>query len=533
MGMKNTVLLLASVAAALLLASGVALIAPKERARAAFPGINGSIVYADATKLYTVPPTGGTPEEVPEAASSPTSGVWHASPEFSADGKTIIYSASDGNDREIFVLPTTGGTATRLTDNTTDDLDPTISPDGKTFAYSALGDIFVANTDGSGAPTNLTNTRCCDDPDSAPIEREFDPAFSPDGKTIAYAQYWLHQDGYIYYLYTIPAIGGTPTTVPSGAPTLQYCCSNFRSLDFSPDGTKLVYSGGDAHYETGWNIVVASLTGEESIALTNYDESDPIAEPEAANFSPDGSKVAYYIQSWDANQPSGIYTVPATGGEPTYVSKGGPDFDWGVSPASADDCTIQGTVGNDVLEGTPGGEVICGLGGNDTIKGLGGNDTLKGGDGNDKLLGGQGNDTIDGGSGVTDTASFGPAAAAIKASLTTNASTGEGSDTLVAVENLEGTNYTDELTGSNAANRLLGLSGTDTISGSGGPDTLQGGANSDTLTGGAGADKHLGEKGSDTLKSKDGVSGNDAVDGGAGTDKCLTDAKEKSIVSCP
>jgi hypothetical protein len=43
--MKRTLLLLASMALATLLASMVALVAPKERARAAFPGINGKIVF--------------------------------------------------------------------------------------------------------------------------------------------------------------------------------------------------------------------------------------------------------------------------------------------------------------------------------------------------------------------------------------------------------------------------------------------------------------------------------------------------------
>lgn len=43
--MKRTLLLLASMALATLPASVVALVAPKEQARAAFPGINGKIVH--------------------------------------------------------------------------------------------------------------------------------------------------------------------------------------------------------------------------------------------------------------------------------------------------------------------------------------------------------------------------------------------------------------------------------------------------------------------------------------------------------
>jgi hypothetical protein len=43
--MKRTLLLSASMTLATLLASVVALVAPKEQARAAFPGINGKIVF--------------------------------------------------------------------------------------------------------------------------------------------------------------------------------------------------------------------------------------------------------------------------------------------------------------------------------------------------------------------------------------------------------------------------------------------------------------------------------------------------------
>src|SRR5215216_5273635 len=51
--MKRTLLLLASMALATLLASVVALVAPKEQARAAFPGINGKIVFVRDSARYS------------------------------------------------------------------------------------------------------------------------------------------------------------------------------------------------------------------------------------------------------------------------------------------------------------------------------------------------------------------------------------------------------------------------------------------------------------------------------------------------
>jgi Ca2+-binding RTX toxin-like protein len=65
---------------------------------------------------------------------------------------------------------------------------------------------------------------------------------------------------------------------------------------------------------------------------------------------------------------------------------------------------------------------------------------------------------------------------------------GSGSDTLISVENLTGSNYGDTLTGNGSNNNLNGGSGADVITGGAGNDTLLGGSAQDTLTGGTGND---------------------------------------------
>jgi Ca2+-binding RTX toxin-like protein len=176
-------------------------------------------------------------------------------------------------------------------------------------------------------------------------------------------------------------------------------------------------------------------------------------------------------------------------------------------------CTITGTSSSETLTGTSAGDIICAGAGDDIIKGLAGNDILKGEAGNDKLYGGIGDDTLDGGLG-TDIANFIESLTGISASLVTNTATGEGSDTLVGIENLVGSNLADELSGSDGNNLLTGNAG------------------ADVLTGLGGADNMLGHGGNDTLDSRDGVNGNDSVDGNVGTDTCTTDATEKSILNC-
>ena len=179
---------------------------------------------------------------------------------------------------------------------------------------------------------------------------------------------------------------------------------------------------------------------------------------------------------------------------------------WTVdTTAPVPSCTITGTANAETISGTSGDDVICAGGGNDTVNGLGGNDIL---------LGGVGNDALDGGLG-TDTASYSASLTAVVASLATNSSTGEGSDTFLGIEKLTGSSKADTLTGSDANNTLTGGGGNDTVVGGGGADILKGGG------------------GADTVDSQDGVDGNDTLDGGVGTDTKVTDATEKSIVGFP
>ena len=215
-----------------------------------------------------------------------------------------------------------------------------------------------------------------------------------------------------------------------------------------------------------------------------------------------------------------------------------------MSPARAalpePPCNLTGTPGADVLTGTPDDDVICGLGGDDILKGLGGNDLLKGDGGADKLFGGQDDDTLDGGFGI-DAAHFSDSANGVTASLFTNTATGEGSDSLMNVENLTGSRKGDSLEGSdsdnvlsgkNGADKLLGLDGVDKVTGGIGDDILRGGADNDTITANGGADDLFGDGGDDSLDSRDGVNGNDSLDGGDEEATCATDATEKSLVRC-
>ncbi len=141
------------------------------------------------------------------------------------------------------------------------------------------------------------------------------------------------------------------------------------------------------------------------------------------------------------------------------------------------------TDGIDTIIGNAGADIIFARGGDDTIKGGGGADYINGGDG-------------------IDTVTYEDSDVGVQVSLAAGKGkygTAEG-DTLVDVENVQGSSYDDILLGNAKDNKLIGAGGNDTLKGGGGHDALYGGA------------------GDDIIEIDD---ANDYVDGGEGIDTLL------------
>lgn len=128
----------------------------------------------------------------------------------------------------------------------------------------------------------------------------------------------------------------------------------------------------------------------------------------------------------------------------------------------------------------------------------------------------QGNDTLDGGTGI-DTLSYeswDPTELGVVVNLSKSAITGAGvtlqagtardnwgqTDTLLNIENIQGSVLADYIVGSDLNNNFQGGAGRDTLLGGGGNDYLMGNDGNDLLIGGAGADHMEGNAGKDTFK---------------------------------
>jgi Tol biopolymer transport system component len=142
---------------------------------------------------------------------------------------------------------------------------PVLSPDGKSIAFVALGDLWLLPTIG-GKPRNLTNDASYD----------LDPTWSPDGRFLAWSsdrgggllQIWIRdmQSGQMRQLTHIP-------TQPT-------------ALQFSPDGKRIAFVNVDAMWR-GAGIDVADLATGQVTPIHNS-----IFAPGTPTWSPDGKRIA-------------------------------------------------------------------------------------------------------------------------------------------------------------------------------------------------------------------------------------------------
>ena len=464
-------------------------------AGAAFPGNNGKIVFQsirDASgEIYAVNSGGGEATRI----TFPFGG--NVEPSYSPDGSRIAFSKSgDIHVMSTTGMNPDGTGSRRLTSMNGTELEPTWSADGTRIAFVSNTDdgagqttdplttdpeIWVINADGSGRRP-ITENR----------SEEHHPAWSPKGDKIAFVDERGDSpdndtDSNVYVMNTN---GSSQTNI---TPNVSNPESPYQGYDedpaWSPDGETIAYvhgrtgTGGDA--QDIWTMT-PSGTGKTNITDDAETTDNLIPEFEPA-WSPLGDKIAYSLKE-TTNQDIGVMDADGTDEKALDTgndTKKDEKPDWQPIPV----CTMTVNADNDPLEGTAGKDVLCGDSRVNTMNGAGGNDIVLAQGGNDKLTGALGNDTLNGGPG-SDTVLYSGSTQVI-ANLTTEFATGVGMDVLLGIENLSGSSANDRLTGSTVANTLVGGKGSDILSGLEGPDTLNSKDavnGNDTLNGGAGTD---------------------------------------------
>jgi Tol biopolymer transport system component len=221
----------------------------------------------------TEPPVKATetlslPNPSPTESAIPTS---NSQIDISTLSGRIVYSAEG----DIFVINADGTGRTQLTDNPAEDFDPVWSPDGMQIAFRSHRDgdeeVYLMSSDGSNQ-RNLSN---------APNGGDYSPAWSPNGEWIAFMSdragnnnIWVIRPDRsdLRQVTDIPGISEYPTWSPDSS-RIAFHCTFGRVL-----------SNGTGDFE----ICVVNFDGTELIQL-----SDAPGESKQPAWSPDGTKIVF------------------------------------------------------------------------------------------------------------------------------------------------------------------------------------------------------------------------------------------------
>ncbi|PWT92937.1 MAG: hypothetical protein C5B55_05450 [Blastocatellia bacterium] len=307
-------------------------------------------------EIYVKPLTAGGRE-----VQLTSDGAQNFEPAWSPDGKWIAYASKTHGG--IWIVPSLGGTAKQLTESGSY---PSWSPDGTQIAFqsSGIGDDLAAIASGAllpavikviaaqgGEAKQITQV-------GHPAGGHGSPAWSPDGKRIAFGSYDPERTA----VWMISIEGGEPKLVARGydpiySPDAKYIyfdsfgknlnfgvskialsdggdpvgepieiigsgLGRYKRLTISADGKKLAY-GTLAINSNVWAIPISAKTAESTgqpFPLTrdsSYRNSNP-------KFSPDGKRIAYHVTR--VGTPADIYVMNADGTNQTQLTTN-PGFD--------------------------------------------------------------------------------------------------------------------------------------------------------------------------------------------------------------
>jgi len=233
-------------------------------------------------------------------------------PDWSPDGKSIIYVSYQKDAMELWLLDVASGKSTQLTDSGAVNVEPRWSPDGKRIAFVSTSfnkrfHIFRADVrDGQlENVVRLTGETKSDLPRYyySQYDMEINPVWTRDGQEILFVSNngHIHGTGGFWRMKAEPG---------AAAREIHYEETNWKARpDFSPDGSRMVYS---SYLGRQWHSLwlMPSNGGDAfPISYGNWDET-------SVRWSPDGKQLAFV---WNRLGNTELVLKQAAGGEATRL----------------------------------------------------------------------------------------------------------------------------------------------------------------------------------------------------------------------
>ena len=331
-----------------------------------------------STPAQVILPTVQTPTEVPPSATIPSAATETSAPIFTqtpsrtpaplytptfvgGGNGQIAFSSDRTGIFQIYIINADGGGLMKLTDLNNGACQPNWSPDGQQIAFVSPcnprndtypgGRIYIMNYDGTdGHPLDLPVN----------LEGDYDPDWSPDGKSIIYTsvqtgryqifQYFL-ADGYTRNLSNSKSYDSNPAWSPNGkliafirktsasqiwlmdnngSNQVQFNLSepSLVSQDpaWTPDGQMILFSQSRTNQTIPW-LMAQRLrdqgTNQEFKMPPARQDIGPVA---GVSISPDGNLIAF--ESWPDGKNHEIFLMTINGADKVTLTDD-PSFDFG------------------------------------------------------------------------------------------------------------------------------------------------------------------------------------------------------------